>query len=36
MKINDDLAIEVKPVKIVDKSENESQNKKMLLIIVLW
>jgi len=36
MKINDDLAIEVKPVKIVDKSENELQNKKMLLIIVLW
>jgi hypothetical protein len=36
MKINDDLAIKVKPVKIVDKRENGLQNKKVFLITVLW
>jgi hypothetical protein len=36
IKIEKDLTLEVKPVKILDRSEKELQNKKIYLVKVLW
>jgi hypothetical protein len=36
IKIEKDLTLEVKPVKILDRSEKELRNKKIYLVKVLW
>ena len=36
IKIEKDLTLEVKPVKILDQSEKELRNKKIYLVKVLW
>ena len=36
IKIEKDLTLEVKPVKILDWSEKELRNKKIYLVKVLW